>query len=94
MLEINKARAYQLSGTVTLKNILNEAYFILDSATGKQYDLTEMEYDIVSLIDSGAVFTEVVAQIASEYSAPMEQITADLEEYFASLLNAGIIIES
>ncbi len=51
MLEINKARAYQLSGTVTLKNILNEAYFILDSATGKQYDLTEMEYDIVSLID-------------------------------------------
>ena len=94
MLEIHKARAYQLSGTVTLKNILNEAYFILDSATGKQYDLTEMEYDIVSLIDSGAVFTEVVAQIASEYSAPMEQITADLEEYFASLLNAGIIIES
>ena len=71
---------YEPSGSVT--------------ATGKQYDLTEMEYDIVSLIDSGAVFTEVVAQIASEYSAPMEQITADLEEYFASLLNAGIIIES
>lgn len=94
MLEINKSQAYQLSGTVTLKNILNEAYFILDSATGKQYDLTEMEYEIVSLIDSGAVFAEVVARIVSEYSAPMEQITADLEEYFASLLNAGIIVES
>lgn len=94
MLEVNKEKVYKLKNSVTLKNILNEVFFILDSETGTQYDLTEMEYEIVSLIASGAVFAEVAAQIASEYSASMEQILIDLEEYYTSLLDAGIIMEA
>lgn len=94
MLEVSKEKKYKLKDSVTLKNILNEVFFILDSETGTQYDLTEMEYEIVSLIAAGLVFPEIAAQITSQYSASISQISIDLEEYYTSLLDAGIIVEA
>lgn len=93
MLEIKRENTYRMKTTASVRNILGETFFILDSDTGKQYNLTEMEYEIVELISKGATFGKIVDQIVEEYSAPSEQIEEDLREYYASLLAEGIIIE-
>lgn len=92
MLEIKNDSVYKLSDTLTVKNILGEAFFVLDSKTGKQFNLTEMEYDILMFINQGVSFGEIVSKIADEYDASLCYIERDLKEYFISLLDEGLII--
>lgn len=94
MLEINRESVYTVRNTVTVKNILDETFFILDCETGKQYNLTEMEYEIIDSISKGVIFGEVVDKLANEYNASKEQIESDLKEYIASLLEEGLIFAS
>lgn len=92
MLEVTSDSTFKIKETVSVKNILNESFFILDSSTGKQYDLTEMEFEIVDSIDKGITFGEIVNKIATEYSMSTKQIKNDLTEYFTSLFEAGLIL--
>lgn len=92
MLEVTLDSTFKIKETVSVKNILNESFFILDSSTGKQYDLTEMEFEIVDSIDKGITFGEIVNKIATEYSMSTKQIKNDLTEYFTSLFEAGLIL--
>lgn len=92
MLEVTSDSTFKIKDTVSVKNILNESFFILDSATGKQYDLTEMEFEIVDSIAKGITFGEIVNKISTEYSMPTKQIENDLTEYFISLLEARLIL--
>lgn len=92
MLEVTSDSKFKIKDTVSVKNILNETFFILDSATGKQYDLTEMEFEIVDSIANGITFGEIVDKIATEYSMSTKQIEDDLTEYFTSLFEAGLIL--
>ena len=91
MLEIKSDSKFKIKDSVSVKNILNESFFILDSATGKQYNLTEMEFEIMDLIAREMSFGEIVDKITAEYAASIEQIETDLKEYFNSLFYAGII---
>lgn len=91
MLEIIEDSRFKVQDTVSVRNVLGETFFILDSATGKQYDLTEMEYEIVTSIAQGATFADVVNKIASEYDATFLQVKQDLREYIVSLFEAGLI---
>lgn len=91
MLEITKESIYKIKNSVTVKNILGETFFILDSESGKQYNLSEMEYEIIDCISKGVVFGEIVDNLAKEYNASIEQIEEDLKEYVASLLEEGLI---
>lgn len=93
MLEIKKNSIYKIKKSVALKNVLGETFFILDSETGKQYNLTEMEYEIVDSISKGISFGKIVTNIANGYDAPVEQIEIDLKEYFISLIDEGLISE-
>lgn len=91
MLEITKESIYKIKNSVTVKNILGETFFILDSESGKQYNLSEMEYEIIDCISKGVTFGEIVDNLAKEYNASIEQIEEDLKEYVASLLEEGLI---
>ena len=93
MLEINNDNIFTIKNTVSIKNMLNKSFFILDSDTGKQYNLTEVEYDIIILISKLLPFGKIVDIISSEYNVSKEQIKTDLVDYFNSLLNEGIIIK-
>lgn len=92
MLEININDKFKLKDSVSVRNILGETFFMLDSETGKQYNLNEMEYEIIEMISKGMTFSETVENITLNYDAPKEQITDDLKEYFVSLIEAGLII--
>lgn len=92
MLEININDKFKLKDSVSVRNILGETFFMLDSETGKQYNLNEMEYEIIEMISKGMTFSETVENITLNYNAPKEQITDDLKEYFVSLIEAGLII--
>ena len=91
MLEIVNDSTFKLKKTVTVRNILNETFFLLDSDTGKQYNLSEMEYEILNQISQGDSFKSVVNKVSSVYDAPLVQIEKDLREYYIALLNEGII---
>ena len=91
MLEITKESIYKIKNSVTVKNILGETFFILDSESGKQYNLSEMEYKIIDCICKGVTFGEIVDNLAKEYNASIEKIEEDLKEYVASLLEEGLI---
>lgn len=91
MLEITKDSIYKTKNSVTVKNILGETFFILDSESGKQYNLSEMEYEIIDCISKGVAFGGIVDILAKEYNASIEQIEEDLKEYVASLLEEGLI---
>ena len=91
MLEITKESIYKIKSSVTVKNILGETFFILDSESGKQYNLSEMEYEIINCISKGVAFGEIVDILAKEYNATIEQIEEDLKEYVTSLFGEGLI---
>ena len=91
MLEIREDSVFEMKKNATVRNILGETFFILDSESGKQYNLSEMEYEIVDMITKGYKFEETVDKIASEYNAEKEQIAEDLREYVTSLCEAGLI---
>ena len=91
MLEINRYSVYTIKSSATVRNILDETFFILDSETGKQYNLTEMEYEIIDSISNGVAFGEIVDKLAKEYNASYVQIESDLKEYIASLIEESLI---
>lgn len=91
MLEIREYSVFEMKKNAAVRNILGETFFILDSESGKQYNLSEMEYEIVDMIKKGYKFGETVDKIASEYNAEKEQISEDLREYVTSLYEAGLI---
>lgn len=92
MLEVNKV--YRLSETVTIKNILNETFFLLDSNSGKQYNLTEMEFEIVNMLMGGKSIKEIQMYLLSKYDAGEKQIENDLMEYICDLISANLISEA
>lgn len=92
MLEIKDITTFSLKSSLTLKNILGETYFLLDSETGKQYDLTELEYQIVYLISKSAKFIDIVNEIANEYDEQKNIIKQDVREYIEEMVNAGLIV--
>lgn len=91
MLEITNKSVYVLKESATVRNILGETFFILDSESGKQYNLTEMEYEIIDCISKSIAFGEIVDKLAKEYNASSDQIEEDLKEYVISLLDEGLI---
>lgn len=91
MLEIRDDSVFEMKKNAAVRNILGETFFILDSESGKQYNLSEMEYEIVDMIIKGYKFGETVDKIASEYNAEKELISKDLKEYVMSLYEAGLI---
>lgn len=92
MLAITKMQIFKIKSTVTVKNILDETFFMLDCDTGNQYNLTEMEYEIVNAIIIGKTFGDIVDEIAAHYDADRFQIESDLREYFTALLEANLIV--
>lgn len=91
MLEIREDSIFEMKKNASIRNILGETFFILDSESGKQYNLSEMEYEIVDMVAKGYKFVEIVAKITSEYKAKKEQVSTDLSEYVISLYEAGLI---
>ena len=92
MLEINESSIFKLKSSLTIKDILDESFFILDSETGKQYDLTEMEYKIITLLSEKTKFIDIVNIIAKEYDEKIDIIKTDLKKYIEEMINEGLLI--
>lgn len=93
MLEVNGNSVFKLKPSASVRSITGDAFFILDSDYGKQYNLTEMEYEILNLISGGRTFSEIVRHISLNYNADAVQIESDLREYYVSLFEAGLICQ-
>lgn len=91
MLAINGESVFQINQGVSVRNIKNKAYFMLDARTGTQYDLTEMEYLILTKIAGRMSLCEIAADLRRTYNAHEQEIEEDLKDYAAQLLDNGLI---
>lgn len=64
---------------------------MLDSSTGMQYNLTEMEYDILKLISNGKNIKEINNDIIENYDVDTDESMEDLMDYIKSLCKENII---
>lgn len=93
MLEVNNNTEFLFKNKVIIKNISDEVFFMLDSTTGKQYDLTEMEYEILCKIDKESSFETIIKWIQEEYTDINEaEIIRDIKEYLSELIQNEIVI--
>lgn len=92
MLEINNSTVFKLKTTVLIKNISEKNIFLLDSDTGKQYNLTDLEYDIITMISKGLAFGDIVLTIASNYNETIGIVEKDIRDYCTSLFKANLIL--
>ena len=94
MLEITPNTHFNLNKNVTIKNILNQTYFMLDSTTGTQYNLTEVEYIILTQISEGKNIEEVNGAIIKDYDVDKNESMNDLLNYIKSLYKENLITVS
>ena len=91
MLVINDESLFKINTGVSVCNVRNKAYFILDTRTGSQYDLTEMEYLILNEMARGMSVHEIAIDLKRTYNAPEKEIEEDLKNYAEQLLKNGLI---
>ena len=94
MLEITPNTHFNINKNVTIKNILNQTYFMLDSTTGTQYNLTEVEYIILTQISEGKNIEEVNGAIIKDYDVDKNESMNDLLNYIKSLYKENLITVS
>ena len=86
-------KKYTLNDKIVIKNILNETYFMLDGNSGKQYNLTEMEYEIIDMFVKGNTIGAIANRLQKEYDADNTQIEHDLLSYVRTLLAYDLLTE-
>ncbi len=91
MLEIKDETKMELKKTASLVNAQEKAFFLLDSETGNQYNLTQMEYDILMKTKEGMSFGEICNSIKAEYDVDFDELRSDLMAYFYNLVNETIL---
>ena len=67
---------------------------LFDLATGSYYSLNELGARIWELLDGNRSLTDVADQLTSEYDAPAEQITQDLQALAEDMLRNGLLVQS
>ena len=91
MLEIKDETKMEIKATASLISAQEKAFFLLDSDTGSQYDLTRMEYDILTKIKNGKSFGEICETIKAEYDVEFDELQSDLVKYFHDLIVEKIL---
>lgn len=67
------------------------AMVLLDRARGRYLTLNHVASDIWEQLAAGATVIEIVDQVCAEYSAPREQVEADVRMQVHDLLRCGLI---
>ena len=92
MLEIEDSKInFKISDNIIVK-MFNNVFFILNKANAKQYDLTQMEYEIIKGIEEKKSLYTIVEEIVKDYRTEgIESVKQDVSDFVDELLNAGIL---
>lgn len=92
MLEIEDSKInFKISDNIIVK-MFNNVFFILNKANAKQYDLTQMEYEIIKGIEEKKSLNTIVEEIVKDYRTEgIESVKQDVSDFVDELLNAGIL---
>ena len=92
MLEIENSKTnFKISNNIIVK-MFNNVFFILNKANAKQYDLTQMEYEIIKGIEEKKSLDKIVEEIVKDYKTEgIESVKQDVADFVDDLLNAGIL---
>ena len=97
MLEVAITTRLMLAEHAVLKNVsgYESVYVLLDCRSGVQYDLNQMEYEILSLVQQGVDLVSVVKLVQEEYPDKQpEIIKCDIKEYIDALHSIGLVVYS
>lgn len=92
MLEIDNSKTnFKISDNIIVK-MFNNVFFILNKANAKQYDLTQMEYEIIKGIEEKKSLNKIAEEIVKDYKTEgVESVKQDVADFVDDLLNAGIL---
>lgn len=92
MLEIkNSGTNLKISDNIIIK-MFNNIFFILNKTNAKQYDLTQMEYEIIKGIEEKKSLNKIAEEIVKDYKTEgIESVKQDISDFVDDLLNAGIL---
>lgn len=92
MLEIkNSETNLKISDNIIIK-MFNNIFFILNKTNAKQYDLTQMEYEIIKGIEEKKSLNKIAEEIVKDYKTEgIESVKQDISDFVDDLLNAGIL---
>lgn len=92
MLEIEDSKTnFKISDNIIVK-MFNNVFFILNKANAKQYDLTQMEYEIIKGIEEKKSLDKIAEEIVKNYKTEeIESVKQDVSDFVDDLLNAGIL---
>ena len=82
----------RISKNVIIKAFNKDVFFILNKANAKQYDLTQMEYEIIKGIEEKKSLNKIAEEIEKDYKTEgFESVKQDVSDFIDDLLNAGIL---
>lgn len=93
MLEIEEKIVFKLGEHAILRTVsgVNPIYIMLDCKTGRQFNLSSLEYDILLLLREGVSFASLKQSLLKEYNQePANIIENDLKEYLDALFTEGL----
>jgi hypothetical protein len=83
----------ELSKSVILKQLPEDYFLCLDSETGKQYDLTEIEFFILNTINNETVtIQDIASRIENRFQVrKAENVQQDISNFVKQLKENGLL---
>ncbi len=72
---------------------LNPKGFLFDSTTGSSYTLNWTGTSLLQRVLDGAVRTELVAYLKTQFHLDEKNAVRDLDRFFLDLQNLGLVVE-
>ena len=66
-------------------------YWLFNIKTGDIYDLNEISYHIIVLIQAGNSLEEILAELCNQYESSEAEIAKDLEEFINRMINGKML---
>lgn len=88
---IQPTARFRLKANVLVRDLDGEAV-LLDLDSGRYFGLNATGVRILELIDGNRSLQEMRLQLAREFTAPPDEIDADLHELLAALEGEGLLL--
>ena len=89
-MEIGSHQAFTVPKEVLFQEVGGETV-LLDLDSEQYFGLDEVGTRIWALLGEGRCLDDIVATLLDEYDVEREQLSADVQELLAALLDAGLI---
>jgi Coenzyme PQQ synthesis protein D (PqqD) len=82
------------ASTNVRSTVTDDGVVILDVSSGKTFRSNPIGSRVWIKLQGGTPVARIVDEISAEFSAPREQVEAEVQDYIQSLTTGGLIVEN